>query len=110
MAKRGTVKRGSVEHENFVAKKLGGRRSPSSGASAGDEGDVRTDTELIECKMTGSPAKPLKKKPTLLAQFEKIADEAYIDGREPALALRYFWPTSALADRDGWVDLIVRRV
>jgi hypothetical protein len=108
--KRGTVKWFSIQHEEFIAHAFGGVRTASSGAVAGDEGDVRTPEELIECKMTGNPANPLKKKPTLLGQFEKVADEAYMDGRTPAMALRYFWPDSPLADNDGWVDLIVKRV
>jgi hypothetical protein len=110
VAQRGTIKRYSVEHEEFIARKFFGSRQLSSGAIAGDEGDVRTPTHLIECKMTGNPAKPLSKRPTLLGQFEKIADEAHMDGRRPMMALRYFAPDSPLADREGWVDLIVRRI
>jgi hypothetical protein len=49
-------------------------------------------------------------KPKVLKEFEKIAVEAYAEGREPALALRYFAPDSALANVDGWVDLMVRSV
>lgn len=110
MAARGTVKRFSVEHEDFIAKKYYGVRQESSGAVAGDEGDVRTPTLLIECKMTGNPAQPLKRKPTLLAQFEKIAEEAGMDSRHPQMALRYYWPDSPLANREGWVDLTVKLV
>lgn len=49
---------------------------------------------------------PLK----LLGEFEKIAKEAYAEGRTPALALRWYAPDSILADVDGWVDLMVRTV
>lgn len=49
-------------------------------------------------------------KPKVLKEFEKIAVEAYAEGRTPALALRYCAPDSILADADGWVDLIVRTV
>ena len=52
----------------------------------------------------------METKPKVLKEFEKIAEEAYAEGREPALALRYYEPTSILADVDGWVDLIVRTV
>lgn len=110
MAKRGSKKALSVEHEKFVAKAYGGRRSPSSGAADHDQGDVRAaaDGTLLECKYKGSPAEPLKSKPSLLTIMEKVADEAWAEGKEPAVALRYFWPDSPLANRDGWVDLTVR--
>lgn len=110
MAKRGTVKFESVKHEDYIARAYYGVRQRSSGATAGDEGDVRTPTQLIECKTTGSPANPLKAKPSLLRLFEKVADEAYMDSRYPMMALRYYWPDSSLANSDGYVDLIVKRV
>lgn len=49
-------------------------------------------------------------KPKVLKEFEKIAKEAYAEGLDPALALRYFAPDSILADVNGFVDLIVRTV
>ena len=84
--------------------------SPSSGASAKDAGDVRTSGELIECKQTGQMDKPAKSIRLILADFEKIADEAWSEGLAPAMALRLYAPGSVLADKDGNVDLIVRRV
>lgn len=108
MATRGSSKALSVEQEEWIARKYGGRRSRSSGAADNDAGDVRTDKYLIECKVTGRPTAPAKS--TLLKTFEKIADEAYSEGREPLVALRFFNPESPLANPHGWVDLIVRRV
>lgn len=105
MARRGTSKRLSVDHEEAIARAYGGKRSPSSGGAAHDYGDVRCPEQLIECKATMQEAKP-----KILKEFEKIAAEAYAEGREPALALRYHAPDSILADTDGWVDLIVRTV
>ncbi len=58
--------------------------------------------------MTGKPGKPVKKA-KIVKDMEKIAEEAWSEGREPVLALRYFDPTSILADPEGWVDLSVRR-
>jgi hypothetical protein len=112
MAKRGTTKAYSIEQENFVASRYGGTRSPSSGAADNDNGDVRVraDSTLLECKYTGSPSHPLKRKPTILSQFEKIHDEAAHEGRHPALALRFYSPDSPLADYKGWVDLVVRHL
>lgn len=110
MAKRGTNKDLSVRHEERIAAYYGGKRSPSSGGADNDAGDVRVRAEgvLFECKYTGSPAKPLKRKPGLVTKMEKIADEAWAEGRDPALALRFYWPESPLADGSGHVDLSVR--
>ena len=71
MAARGTSKRLSVEQEEHVARQYDGKRSKSSGGAAHDYGDVRTETELIECKYTDKPPKKL------LDDFEKIAKEAW---------------------------------
>lgn len=110
MAKRGTSKRKSVDHEDFLARTYGGKRSASSGAADNDQGDVRTSTLLVEAKVTGGPGQKLKPLPKFVQEFEKIAEEAWSEGREPVLALRYFYPESILADTHGWIDLAVRRV
>jgi hypothetical protein len=104
MARRGSSKRLSVEHEEFIARKYGGTRSKSSGGAAHDQGDVRCPTCLIECKAS------MKAPKKLIEEFEKITKEAYSEGKDPALALRYYAPDSILADADGWIDLIVRTV
>ena len=105
IARRGSSKRLSVEQEHDIARIYGGTVSPSSGGAAHDYGDVRCPGLLIECKVTMQ-----EKRPKILKEFEKIAAEAWAEGRDPALALRYFAPESILANTDGWVDLIVRRV
>ncbi len=83
--------------------------SPSSGGSVVDNGDVRTDRDLIEAKTTGEVGKPARKT-VLIKTFEKVAKEAWAEGLEPVVALRYFLPDSILAQSDGWVDLSVRLV
>jgi Holliday junction resolvase len=113
MARKGTKKARSVEHEEFIAKCYEGRRSPSSGAADHDAGDVKVGNArvggiLFECKTTGDAEKPAKA--TLVTRMEKIADEAWASGLEPALALRFYKPDSRLADSKGFIDLIVRRV
>lgn len=105
MARRGTSKRLSVDHEEYIARVYRGKRSPSSGGAAHDQGDVRCPTALIECKVTMAAGRP-----KILKEFEKITKEAFAEGRTPVLALRYFAPDSILADVDGWVDLVVRTV
>lgn len=107
MATRGSSKALSIEQEGFIAALYVGKRSPSSGGADNDQGDVRTDYDLIECKVKGGPGKPTKS--ALITTFEKIAEEAYSEGREPVLALRFFMPDSILADQKGWVDITVRR-
>lgn len=109
MAKRGTSKWHSILHEDFIAAAYGGRRSRTSGAADHEDGDVVCDEVLIECKMSGvkSPAKSASVK---LDVLEKIAAEAYSVGKTPLMALRMRNPESFLADRDGFVDVMVRLV
>lgn len=109
MAPRGSKKQLAVEQEDYVARKYGGRRSASSGAQIHDQGDVRTEHNLFECKgqfgeRTGQ--KPVRS--VLVSQFEKIADEAYAESRIPGVALRFYLPNSPLANPYGFVDLLVR--
>lgn len=113
MARRGSSKDRSVRQEEDIARWYGGRRSPSSGASMSDLGDVRTDTHLFECKVRGEfdPDKdPPKSISISMADWTKITDEALEAGRYPVMALRIYQPDHVLADRDGWLDLIVRHV
>lgn len=111
MAQRGSKKDLSQHHEQFVAEQYEGKRSSSSGAADHDQGDVRVvdDATLFECKgkfgeRTGQ--KPVRS--TLVTQMEKVADEAWSEGRDPAIALRFYKPDSILADSDGFIDLTVR--
>lgn len=111
MASQGSKKALAVEHEEYVAARYGGRRSPSSGAAFTDIGDVRGVDLLIECKGTfgtRTGAKPVRS--TLVNHFEKIADEAWQGDRTPALALRFYMPESPLANNMGYVDLVVKRL
>jgi hypothetical protein len=96
-------------HERTVASYYGGVPSRSSGASDTDKGDVRVKSSrtIFECKATGAPGGE-SKYTTVIRQLEKVADEAWSEGKSPALALRYFCPDSPLASVDGWLDLTVR--
>lgn len=73
-----------------------------------DQGDVRTEHELIECKHTGTFDKPAKSVSIKLSDLEKIADEAWSEGREPVMALSLYAPESVLSDVDGFIDLTTR--
>lgn len=109
MAKRGSTKALSVEHEEFVAGLYSGKRSKSSGAADHDQGDVRGYEDLIECKgRFGERASETPVRSTLVKQMEKIADEAWSEAKDPAIALRFYMPDSPLSDGKGYVDLIVR--
>lgn len=108
MAARGSTKDLSLKQEDRVARKHGGTRSPSSGAAITDQGDVRTPNELIECKHAGTYSKPAASITIKLADLEKIADEAWSEGKEPVMALSLYAPDSVLADANGEVNLILR--
>ena len=110
MARRGTAKRRSQDQEHFVALLYGGIVSPSSGAAIRDSGDVRTESQMIECKQTGSHGKERRSMSIKLDDFEKIADEAWSEGKRPMMALRIYSPDSILANKDGYVDLAVRLI
>jgi hypothetical protein len=107
MAVRGSNKDRSERHENFIAAEYRGRRSPSSGAAVHDPGDVRTETQLIECKTTGTPEKP-STLPVFIQHLEKVCMEAWEEGRTGVVALRYYAPYSKLASSEGFVDVVVR--
>lgn len=104
-----TKKQLANQHEERIASSYGGRRSPSSGASDVDKGDVhvKSSKTMFECKLTGTPGGD-SKRTMLLRHMEKAADEAWAEGKEPAVALRLFSPDSILADVNGWVDMTVR--
>jgi hypothetical protein len=106
MAKKGTSKYLSVQHENHLASLFDGIRSPSSGAASNDAGDVRCPMVLIECKTTGKPGKV--KRPAWLEDFEKVTEEAWSEGRDPMMAFQFWDPDSILADQNGYIDLTVR--
>jgi hypothetical protein len=104
-------KRLSKEHEQTVARYLDGRRSPSSGASDTDKGDVSTQNWLIECKgKFGERTGQNPVRSTLVKQMEKVADEAWAMDKDPMVALRFYMPDSILSDNEGYVDLLVVRM
>lgn len=114
MANRtGTGKDRSIRHEQLIADLYGGLRTSNSGAHITDLGDVRIKGHqvrdwqfLFECKTTGEPGKPSKS--ALLKQFTKVADEAYQEGRQPAMSLQFFDPENPLAANNGYVTFTLR--
>lgn len=108
MARPGSTKWLSLRQESRVARLYDGQRSPSSGAAVTDQGDVRTERDLFECKHRGTFDKPAASISLKLADFEKIADEAWSESRAPAMVLSIYAPDSLLANADGEVDFTVR--
>lgn len=91
-------------HENYIAKMYGGRRSPSSGASWSDRGDVRLtikdDFEFTsECKATEAKSYSLK-----LDTWKKIVEEAQEQNRRPCMFVRFQTETGET------IDLVVRSI
>jgi len=74
----------SNQSEKELAKKLGGKRQPASGAITGHKGDVKTSELLIDLKETDSKSIIVK-----LGDLHKIMNEANGEGKDPALVLRF---------------------
>lgn len=86
--------------EQRLAKALGARLTPNSGALAGAKGDMKLGSFLIEAKSTVNDSLGLK-----FAWLAKIAREARETGKRPALALS-FTTADGRAVTDGeWVCL-----
>lgn len=107
---RKLIKEHSKAQEEHIAKKLDGRRSPSSGAWIYDDGDVMAEEFVVECKMSGNPEKSAKSISLRLEDFEKVFDEASVNRKTPMMALRIHNPNSVLADHKGNIDFICVRL
>lgn len=75
----------SQKQERALAKKLVGA-SVNSGSGNGwiRKGDVRTDDELFELKITDAKSYSLKD-----AELQKLSDQALIDGRIPVFMVEF---------------------
>ena len=69
----------SKKQENLIAKELGGKRQPNSGAAMFAKGDVQLDNWLIEAKTKTSPSESMTIKKSWL---EKNEEEAFAMGKE----------------------------
>lgn len=106
MPNRKLIKEHSVAQEEHIAKSMGGRRSPSSGAWIYDDGDVDSKEFIVECKLSGNPEKSSKSISVRLTDVEKVFDEAALNRKTPMMALRIHNPESVLSDHKGNVDLV----
>lgn len=95
------TKRRSTAQEKKVAKEIGGRVTPASGALWGSKADVRNSQFLVECKTTEKSQYPLN-----YSTWEKIRHEALNDGfREPVMCIDLLSGKSRLAVLDYSVNL-----
>lgn len=86
--------------EKKVARSLGGRLTPASGAMDGAKGDIVLEDFLIEAKSTVNESVSIK-----YSWLGKICTEAMMDTKKPALSVR-FVTGDGRAVRDGdWVML-----
>jgi hypothetical protein len=76
----------SKRQEKKVAKCVGGKRQPNSGATPFYKGDVITDQFLIECKTKTADCKSFTIKEDWLLKNE---EEAFAMGRESALCFDF---------------------
>lgn len=90
------TKRRSTAQEKKVAKEIGGRVTPASGALWGSKADVRNGQFLVECKTTEKDHYTLNH-----STWEKIRHEALNDGfREPVMCIDLLNGKSRLAVLD----------
>ena len=79
----------SKKQENTVAGLIQGRRTPNSGATHFDKGDVAGDNILIECKTL----KKVQKSHTInVEDLDKIQEEAFARGKQLAALAFDFGP------------------
>ena len=77
-------KKVSMKNEYRLARRLGGKQQPASGAIAGYKGDVILDDFLLDLKETEAMSISVR-----VADLQKIQKEAEGSGREPAVVIRF---------------------
>lgn len=95
------TKRRSTAQEKKVAKEIGGRVTPASGALWGSKADVRNEQFLVECKTTEKEQYALS-----YLTWEKVRHEALNDGfREPVMCIDLSNGSHRLAVLDHGINL-----
>lgn len=80
----------SKKQENLIAKELGGKRQPNSGAAMFAKGDVQLNDWLIEAKTKTSPSESMTIKRNWL---EKNEEEAFAMGKQHSALIFDFGDT-----------------
>jgi len=86
--------------EKRLAKTLGARQRPASGAMVGAKGDISFNNILLEAKSTTCSSISIK-----LAWLLKIAHEARSEGKIPALSLSFTRSDGTPYPDGEWVAL-----
>lgn len=86
--------------EKRLAKRVGGRQTPASGAMVGAKGDVMLSSMLVEAKSSTRDSLGLK-----LDWLAKIAGEARNAGKTPALAVTFVTGDGRPRPNGAWVML-----
>jgi hypothetical protein len=90
----------SQRQEKSIAKKIGGRVVPASGAFWSRKGDARSDDLLVEAKTTDKASYSIKR-----ATWDKIRKEALLDGRIPVLAIQIQGRDLVVLDQEDFLEL-----
>ena len=86
--------------EKRLARDLGAKERPASGAMAGAKGDMALGDVLLEAKSTTQTTMALK-----LDWLVKIGAEARAEGRTPALAISFVRPDGHPQIDGDWVAI-----
>lgn len=84
------------QHERRLAEAVGGKRQPASGSLPFAKGDVKSSKFLYDAKLTKHASYKLS-----LEVLDKLSQEAMLEGRHPALQVR-FGSSGAMCSSD-WV-------
>lgn len=90
--------------ETRLARQIGGRVRPASGAMEGAKGDMTVGAHLLEAKSTTQASMGIK-----LDWLAKIAKEARSEGKMPALAVSFIHPDGNPVMDGEWVMLPLHR-
>lgn len=90
--------------EERLARQLGGRTRPASGAMEGAKGDIVLGEHLLEAKSTTQASMGVKH-----SWLAKIAKEARSEGKMPALAVSFINPDGNPVMDGEWVMIPLHR-
>ena len=82
--KKDTPRKFSQRREKYLAKKLGAKLTPNSGARWHSKGDLFTKEQLVEIKSTTQESMVVH-----LAWLDKIRQEAIKIGKEPIVVIDF---------------------
>lgn len=86
--------------ERRIAKQVGGRLRPASGAVLGHKGDIALKAELLECKSTTARTMILEHK-----WLAKIGAEARAEGKTPVLTISFTNSDGSACPHGDWAAI-----